>query len=97
MKERLRIPIDEGVLSWIQSKCYIRDGLRVLNCQLIHSGAEGPLYERYIAEYLEACAEYQAAYDELVKCVAPEYTGPGFASELSFLTGELVIYEEDKM
>ena len=94
MKELERIRIDEGILGYLLSLHSEREGLRVLNCQLIRAGDnQGEGYERYLAQYKAACTAWDVAYQELAKELAGDRVGPGYTSEISFLTGELVIYE----
>lgn len=94
MKELRRIKIDEGTMGYLLCLHSEREGLRVLNCQLIRAGDNrGEGYERYLAQYKDACTAWDVAYQELVKELAGDWVGPGYASEISFLTGELVVYE----
>lgn len=98
MREEIkRIAIDEGVLGYLHALNSERDGLRVLNCQIVRSGdGAGALYERFLKEYKDACVRWQIAYSELVQELAPDCLGPGYATEISFLTGELIVYREAK-
>lgn len=97
MKEIKRLKIDEGTLGYLLCLHSEREGLRVLNCQLVRAGDnQGEAYERYLAEYKNACVTWDVAYQELVKELAGDSIGPGYSSEISFLTGELVVYEGGK-
>lgn len=93
-KELKRISIDEGVLGYLQALHAEMEGLRVLNCQIVRSGDNaGEHYGRFLEDYREAYRTFRCAYDQLVQELAPDCLGPGYATEISFLTGELIVYE----
>lgn len=95
MEEIKRIRIDEGTLGYLMALRSEREGLRVLNCQLIRAGDnKGEGYGRFMAEYKTACLTWDTAYMELVKDLAGDCVGPGYGSEISFLTGEIILYRK---
>lgn len=94
MKELFRVPVDEGVCTYLQMLVYTMEGLRVLNCQIIRSGkADNAIYTDFLGRYQDAFATYNVAFDELCRELAPHHLAPKYRRELSFLTGELIVSE----
>ena len=96
MKTAARIPLDEGVLTYLQMLAFETDGLRVLNCQIMQSGGgRGGCYDRFLERYQESSRTYQTAFGQVVAAAAPEYRGPEYRHEVSFLTGELIVSRKE--
>lgn len=93
MEEIKRVKLPEELSAYLQMLFYEREGLRVLNAQLIRSGDNaGPGYEHFLEEYRRACAAFGAAYDLAAKEFIPDLLGREWASEVSFRTGEFIVY-----
>lgn len=91
-----RIPLDEGVLAYLQMLAFEVDGLRVLNCQIMQSGGgRGVCHDRFLERYQDASRTYRMAFGEVVRAAAPEYLGPEYRHEVSFLTGELIVSRKE--
>lgn len=96
MKTAAKIPLDEGVLAYLQMLAFEVDGLRVLNCQIMQSGGGRDVcYDRFLERYQEASRTYRMAFGEVVGAAAPEYLGPEYRHEVSFLTGELIVSRKE--
>lgn len=91
MEEIKRVKLPEELAAYLQMLYYEREGLRVLNAQLIRSGDNaGPGYEHFLEEYRRACAAFGAAYDLAAGAHIPRLPGGEWVSEVNFLTGELI-------
>lgn len=96
MEEIARVKLPEELSAYLQMLFYEREGLRVLNQQLIRSGDNaGAGYERFLEEYRRACAAFGAAYDLAAREYIPHLLGREWVSEVSFLTGELIVYRRE--
>lgn len=96
MREVSRIELDEGVVAYLQRLSYELEGLQVLNCHLIRSGAEGAAYERYLKAYQRASCEYRFAFNEIAgETLKKEMRRPEDSYRVDFLTGELIVSRKE--
>lgn len=97
MKEITRIVLPEEIVTYLQMLIYERDGLKLLNCQIIQNDTMDNLvsnerYQDYLKQYKESCISFQIAFNEVIKEYVPiEYQTKDYNVDVSFISEELIV------